>query len=162
VEEQMTRRATVATATAIVMGAVGVVPALASGTSTPKPIKGSWSFTDLTPDPTVTVLAQTKGADPYCHGTLPAGPADVNNHTIKVSGPGALSVVGTNTLDWAMELRNARGTVLAGSDGSSPNTQEGLAVPISRAGTYTVVYCNLGGGPTASAKYTFRYRRAPN
>jgi hypothetical protein len=155
----MNRRAAVATVSILAMGAAGLTPALAAtGRAKPKPLKGSWSFTDFTADPTVTVLAQAKGADPYCHGTLPAGPSDVNSHSLTVKGRGTLTVIGSNTGDWAMEVRDAKGHVLAGSDGGGPNDQEGALLPLGKAGKYSVVYCNLTGAPTATAKYTFKYR----
>jgi hypothetical protein len=152
----MKRRAVIAAAGIVAIGVAGVSPALAK--SKPKPIKGTWSFTDFTPDPTVTVLGTAKGADPYCHGTLPEGPADSTTQQLKIAGKGLLTVTGTNTGDWAMEVDDAKGNLLAGSDGSSPQDQEGLALPLTKAGTYTVHFCNLTGAPTATAKYSFVYR----
>src|SRR4051794_21891927 len=99
----MNKRGTVAVFALLAVGAAGVTPALAaSGRAKPKPIKGSWSFTDTTADPSATVEAQQSGTDPYCHGGhVPAAPVDKNSYTIKVKGPGTLSVLGDNTLDWA-------------------------------------------------------------
>jgi hypothetical protein len=157
-EPAMNRRVAVAIVSMLAVGAAGLTPALAAtGKAKPKPLKGSWSFTDFTPDPTITVVAQAKMVDPYCHGTLPAGPSDVNAHSLKVKGRGTLTVNGSNTGDWAMEVRDAKGRVLAGSDGSSPTTQEGALLTLAKAGTYTVVFCNLTGAPTAKATYTYKY-----
>jgi hypothetical protein len=155
----MDRRAAVATITAAVVGAAGAAPALASpGKAKPKPLKGKWSFTDVTADPSVTALGLAGKRQGYCVGELPAASTDVNSHPIKVAGKGTLEVAGSTTGDWAMEVRDAKGRLLAGSDGGKPQDQEGTVVPLAKAGTYTVIYCNLTGAPTATATYTYRYR----
>ena len=155
----MSLRGVVAAVTVAVTAIAGLTPALAATKHRkPKPLKGSWSFTDTTPDPTVSVTGAASGRDPYCRGALPASPVDVNAHTLRVAGRGKLVVAGSNTLDWAMEVRTAAGKTLAGSDGGSPDDQEGLDVDLPRAGRYTVVYCNLTGAPRASATYRFVYR----
>jgi len=155
----MNRRGTVAVLALAASGVAAVTPALAApAKAKPKPLHGNWSFTDTTPDPSATVTAQTAG-DPYCHGGhVPPAPVDKNSYTLKVSGPGTLSVVGDNTLDWAMEVNDAKGNRLAASDGSSPASKEGVIAALKKAGSYTVVYCNLGGAPTATAAYSFKYR----
>lgn len=157
----MNRRAIIAVTGVAALGIAGVTPALAAATKhkkLPAPLHGTWSYTDFTADPTATVIGTASGKDPYCHGTLPSGPTDVNAHSLKVAGRGTLTVAGHNTLDWAMEVRDAKGDVLGASDGSSPNDQEGVILPVSKAGTYTVVFCNLTGAPTATADYTYKYR----
>jgi hypothetical protein len=155
----MNRRATVATAAVLVVGAAGITPALAaSGKAKPKPLKGSWSYTDFTPDPTITVMNSAKSLTPHCNGDVPAGPMDVTKHVIKVAGRGTLTVEGTNTGDWAMEVRDAKGHQLTASDGGLPQDQEGVLLPLTKAGSYSVIFCNLTGAPTASAKYTYVYR----
>jgi hypothetical protein len=75
-----------------------------------------------------------------------------------VKGRGTLTVVGKNKGDWAMEVRDKAGNVLAGSDGGSPVDAEGTVVSLAKAGTYSVVYCNLEGEPTTTATYRFVYR----
>ena len=156
----MKRRGTVAALAVLAVAAVGLSPAFATPAKhKPKPLKGTWSFVDTTPDPSATVDAQTKGSDPYCHDAhVPAAPVDKNSYTIKVSGPGTLTVLGDNTLDWAMELNDAKGTTLGASDGGLPQDAEGIVASIKKAGSYTVVFCNLGGGPTANATYSYKYR----
>jgi hypothetical protein len=67
-------------------------------------------------------------------------------------------VLGDNTLDWAMELNDSKGHTLAASDGGLPQDKEGIVAPVKKAGTYTVVFCNLGGAPTATATYSYKYR----
>jgi hypothetical protein len=154
----MHRRVTVAVA-ALATAALTASPALAMSTAKkkpkPKPIKGSWSFTDTTPDPTVSATSLDDPSE-HCHGKLPAGPADVNTGTIKVSGRGVLTVTGSVIGDWAMEVRDSKGRVLAGDDENPPKS-ESTSVDLTK-GTWTVVFCNLSGAPTASATYLFVYR----
>jgi hypothetical protein len=158
----MNRRAMVATVTALAAGAAGFVPASAGSTSVVgKTVKGTWSYTDVTVDPSPSAMGAAPKLPPrdgYCVGAAPSAPSDVNVHTIKVKGAGYLRVSGTTTGDWAMEIRDSRNHVLAGSDGDVPQAQEGTATLLRKAGTYKVVYCNLGGAPDATAKYSFRYR----
>ena len=152
----MNRRGTIALLALCAAGAAGVTPAVAGVTKAkPKDLHGTFSYTDTTPDPTV--VANTN-ASMHCHGKLPSSPADVNSHTIKVAGPGTLTVVGHNALDWAMEVRDAHGAVLTGSDGSSPNAAEGTVLALRRPGTYAIVYCSAEGEPSISADFTYKYR----
>ena len=153
----MNRRGTVAALAIAAVGAAGALPAFAAP-ATAKSLKGTWSYTDFTPDPTVSVLNSAKSLGPHCDGDLPAGPTDVNVHTIKVKGKGTLSVNGDNTLDWAMDVRDAKNVQIAASDGGLPQDKEGVVVTISKPGTYSVYFCNLGGAPTATASYTFKAR----
>ena len=151
----MNRRTTVAVA-ALAAAALTATPALAKAKPKPKPkpIKGSWSFTDTTPDPSVDAASDNST---HCQGKLPSAPTDVNAHSLKVTGRGLLTVAGANKGDWAMEIRDSRGNSIAGSDGSLPTDQEGTSVDLTK-GTWTVVFCNVTGAPTASATYTFVYR----
>jgi len=155
----MNRRGTVATLALAAVGVAGVVPAVAAPAKPkPKPLKGTWSYTDTTPDPTVSVLNTAQSLGPHCDGDLPAAPVDVNVHKIKVAGKGTLTVNGDNTLDWAMDVRDPKNIQVASSDGSLPQDKEGVVVTITKPGTYSVYFCNLGGAPSASASYTFKYR----
>jgi len=149
----MNRRIVIAAAGIGVIAVGSFAPAVAK--TKPKPIKGTWSYTDATPDPTVTANSD---ASSHCHGNLPSLPTDVNSHTLKIKGPGTLTVVGHNQLDWAMEVRDKAGNVLAGSDSTSPTGAEGTVVGLTRAGTYSVVYCSAEGEPTITASYKFVYR----
>jgi len=148
----MNRRATVAV-TALAAAALTASPALAKAKPKPKPLKGSWSFTDATPDPSVDAASDNAS---HCHGKAPSAPTDVNAHSLKVTGRGLLTVTGSTTGDWAMEVRDSHGNSVAGSDGTLPTAQEGTSVDLTK-GTWTVVYCNVSGAPTASAAYTFVY-----
>ena len=156
----MNRRGTVAALAIAAVGVAGAAPALAA--PKPKPLKGTWSFTDTTPDPTPSAMGVAPGTparDGYCVGTEPSAPTDVNTQTIKVKGKGALTVLGDNNGDWAMEVRDAKNHFIAGSDGGLPQDKEGIAgLAITKPGAYKVVFCNLGGAPTASATYSFKYR----
>ena len=148
----MNRRATIATASIVGLAAAGAVPALASPVQA-KPLKGTWSYTDTTPDPSGN--AQSSDAA-HCQGKLPSGPADVNSNTIKVTKPGTLTVTGHVVGDWAIEIDNAKGTPIYGDD-VNPPASEGAALRLKK-GTYAVVFCNLEGAPTATADYTFKPR----
>ncbi|HET6818527.1 MAG TPA: hypothetical protein VFH66_14965 [Mycobacteriales bacterium] len=150
----MNRRATLALATIAAVGVAGTAPALAAKPK-PKPLSGTFSYTDVTPDPTVTANSD---AASHCHGNLPAAPTDVNSQTLKVKGKGILTVVGHNALDWAMEVRDSKGLVLAGSDGGTPTDPEGTVVMLPKAGSYSVVYCNLEGEPSITASYKYVYK----
>jgi hypothetical protein len=156
----MNRRATLATGIAVATAAAGLTPALATASKArPKPLKGSWSFTDTTPDPAVTVLDAAGKRSGYCVGEVPSSPADVNTAVLKTAGPGTLTVRGTTTGDWAMELRDKKNNLLGGSDGATPQDQEGVTgVALRKAGSYKIVFCNLGGSPAATATYSFIYR----
>jgi hypothetical protein len=154
----MNRRSAAAMIALASLAVAGAAPALA-GPAKAKSLKGTWSYTDTTPDATIDVAANVPGMrQGYCVGKLPAAPSDVNTHTLKVGGRGTLDVEGNTTGDWAMEVRTAKGVLLGGSDGSTPSAQEGAVVPITRAGTYKVIYCNITGAPTATASYTFKAR----
>ena len=150
----MNRRAALAVVTLAAVGAAGGVPALAAKAK-PKPLRGTFSYTDVTPDPTV--VANSDAAS-HCHGNVPAAPVDVNSHALKVKGKGILTVVGHNMGDWAMEVRDSKGLVLAGSDGSTPQYAEGTVVLLPKAGSYSVVFCNLEGEPTTTATYKYVYK----
>ena len=90
----MNRRATMAVVTLAAVGAAGTVPALAAKPK-PKPISGTFSYTDVTPDPTVTANSD---ASTHCHGNLPASPSDVNSHALTVKGKGIPAA--ENNPDW--------------------------------------------------------------
>jgi hypothetical protein len=151
----MNRRRVVATVSALALGGAGLTPALAaSGKAKPKPLSGTWSYTDTTPDPTV--VANSDGSS-HCHGKVPASPADVNSHTLKVNGRGTLSVTGQNKLDWAMEVRDKAGNVITGNDGTSPTSAEGTVIGL-KPGTYSVVYCSAEGEPTITVTYKFVFK----
>lgn len=152
----MNRRSRLAVTAAIAVVAAGATQSFAAGTSKPKPIKGTWSFTDVTPDPTVDASGDTSQ---HCHGKLPSAPTDVNVHVLKVKGRGTLTVIGKAVGDWAMELRDSHGQVLTGDDQNPPAQESvGWDVLSKRGATLQLVFCNLSGSPSASATYKFVYR----
>jgi hypothetical protein len=150
----MNRRGTVVALAVTAIATAGVVPAFATGSAKPKPIKGSWSFTDVTPDPTPD--ADQSGTSEHCHGKLPSAPVDVNAHPFKAARAGTLTVISSVVGDWAMEVRDAKGNVVAGDD-ANPPASESVALVLKK-GAYSVVMCNLSGAPTASATYSFQPR----
>ena len=155
----MNRRGTVVTLAMTAVVAVGVAPAFATADKAKaKPLKGTFSYIDVTPDASITVFGTAGKRSGFCVGDLPASPADVNVHALKVTGPGTLTVLGHNVLDWAMEIRDSKNNLLAGSDGGLPQDSEGAVAPLTKAGTYKVIYCNLTGAPTTTADYTFKPR----
>lgn len=140
----MRRFATIAVSVVI---ALAVVPSVASAGKS----KGTWTYIDTTPDPTVV----TNPASQHCTGTVPAAPADVNEQTFKARKNGTLVLKSQNALDWAVEVRTKKGTTIAGTDGEDPRDAENLTVRLRR-GTYKVVYCNFAGEPTIDVKWQFR------
>jgi len=140
-------------AAVLAMGAAGAAPAIAAPTA-PKPMKGTWSFTDTTPDPSGN--AETGSNASHCSGKLPSGPADVNGHTFKVKRAGTLTVESHVVGDWAIQLLDAKGNVITGDD-VNPPASESLLMSLKK-GSYTLILCNLEGAPTASADYSFKYR----
>lgn len=151
----MNARLVLATGAAAVTAVAGLAPAFASSTAGKK-AGGTLSFTDATPDPSPTALSLAGKRTGFCVGDLPAAPSDVNSLPVKVPGKGTLTVQGTTVGDWAMEIRDSKGTLLGGSDGGTPQDQEGASVVVKKPGTYQVVFCNLTGAPTATATWSFK------
>ena len=135
----------------IALGAVLAVAAIPSLASAGKN-KGTWTFIDTTPDPTVV----TNPASQHCTGIVPAAPTDVNNQTFKATKKrGTLKLTAHNALDWAVEVRDKRGNTIAGTDGEDPTQAESLTVGLRR-GTYTVVYCSFAGEPVIEVDYSYK------
>ena len=151
----MNRRGTTAALGMVAIAAAAATPALASpAKSKPKPLKGTWSFTDTTPDPSGNANSSEAM---HCNGRLPASPADVNAHTFKVNGTGIFTAASHVVGDWSIQLRDAKGNVLTGDD-VNPPASEGIAGMTLKKGTYSLVLCNLEGAPTATADYSLKYR----
>jgi hypothetical protein len=134
-----------------ILGLVLAVPATAGRTKTKK---GTWTYTDFTPDPTTL----QNPASQHCTGNIPAGPADENVHILKAPAKGSLRLVSHNQADWAMEIRTAKGTTIAGTDGADVDTPENMNI-ILRKGKYQIVYCSFAGEPQIEVDYTFKYRK---
>ncbi|HVF54254.1 MAG TPA: hypothetical protein VNC78_11725 [Actinomycetota bacterium] len=123
----------------IVIALAAVIP----GPARAKPAtEGTWTFTDLSPDPTST----PEPAERHCHGQLPSAPGDVNSYEVVLKKTSRLVLTSHNLLDWAMELHDADGEVVFGTDGGDVNSAENLDMLLEK-GKYTVVYCNLEGEP---------------
>lgn len=142
------RHALAATAALLALGTASFAPANAA--TKPKPFSGTKSYTDTTPDPTGSA---TTGSD--CSSALPGDPLKEAGFTVTVPAPGKLKVGLTNTLDWALEIRDPKGTVVGSSDGSNPNDVEGTSIKAKKAGKYTIIPCNLGGEPTITVNYSY-------
>jgi hypothetical protein len=113
---------------------------------------GSWTFTDVTPDPTVV----TNDATQHCESAqVPSSPADVNSQTFKAKTAGVLTLTSHNAADWAMEVKDSKGNIVTGTDGSDPNTPENMIVSLSK-GSYEVIYCSFAGEPQITVDYSFK------
>jgi hypothetical protein len=139
------RHAIAATAVAAALGMVAVTPAAAAKA---KPFKGSQSYTDATPDPTGSA---TDGSD--CSSLLPT-PQEAGI-TVNIPAPGKLKVDITNVGDWALEIRDPKGTVIGSADGGTPQDIEIATVKAKKAGKYTIVPCNLGGVPELTVNWAY-------
>lgn len=144
---------------ALVLASLALValsaPALGRGA---KPIRGTWTYTDITMDPTADADIAHHCTNPATHlsgETTPAAPTDVNVHTLKVKKAGTLSLVGHGTGDWAVEVLNKKGVSLAGNDVNPPEF-ETLTTRLPKRGTYQVMWCNLTGEPQITVDYKFR------
>lgn len=130
------------------MLAIAAIPSLATAGGS----KGTWTFTDTTPDPTV---VQYDGAMHCSTAVVPAAPVDVNVQTFKAKKKGTLSLTSHNALDWAMEVQDSKGNIITGTDGALPTDAENMTVSL-RKGTYKVVYCNFAGEPQITVDYSFK------
>ena len=130
--------------------ALAVAPLTATGAPAPK--SGTWTFTDVTPDPSS--AADSGGR---CVGRpVPASPVDHNMETIKLTKKRqTFSVMGNNAADWAMELHDSKGNVLATVDDADTFAREGVAMVLKK-GTYKVYYCNFAGEPQITADWSVK------
>jgi hypothetical protein len=133
-------------------------PALGRAIPAPKPMTGTWTYTDITPDPTFDSDIAHHCTNPATHAsgqTTPAAPTDVNVQVLKVKKRGTLSLTGHGTGDWAVEILNSKGVSIAGNDVNPPDF-ESLAAILPKKGTYKVMWCNLTGEPQITVDYTFK------
>jgi hypothetical protein len=130
--------------------ALAVAPSMATGAPAPK--SGTWTYTDVTPDP-----SSINDSAGRCVGRpVPSSPADVNVQTIKLTKKrSTLSVMSNNAADWAMELHDKKGNVLATSDQAAPEAPEGVTISLKK-GTYSVYYCNFAGEPQITVDWSVR------
>lgn len=110
------------------------------------------AFTDATPDPSGNAAS---GNDHHCHGRLPAE----KPIAVKIPGPGNVDVSTAGFVgDWALEVRDASGDVLAGDDANPPAT-ESTSVRLKKAATIFIQPCNLEGSPQAQVTYKYTYKK---
>ena len=140
------RTRTALTAALVVVAAAGSLsPALAGPTG--GVIKGSWTAS-ATPDPTGDSPAGSMKCDPLT-------PTGRTTTTLKIPGPGVLTVALNNSLDWSGDLRDPSGDVLSDSDGGSPTDAEALFAKFKKKTTVTIGACNLEGEPSINVTYVF-------
>ena len=133
-------------------------PALARVTNERKPVSGTWTYLDSTPDPTLDADITHHCTNPATHASgqqTPPAPTDVNVQTLKVKKRGTLSLTGHGTGDWAVEVLNSKGVSIAGNDVNPPEF-ESLITRLPKAGEYQVMWCNLSGEPQITVDYEFR------
>jgi hypothetical protein len=138
---------------AVVLTAVGATlaaPAMAAPAK-PKPIKKSFTYQDLTADPTAT---DAQGGRTGCDEKV--APLASQGFAISLPAKGSLKVKLTTTGDWALDIRDAKGKILGASDGAMPTDQESATVKIKAAGKYFIVPCNIGGAPDSSGTWEYK------
>ncbi len=130
--------------------ALAVAPSTATGAPAPK--SGTWTFTDVTPDPS----SLTDSAGRCVGRPVPASPVDHNMETIKLKKKRqTFSVMSNNAADWAMELHDSKGNVLATADAADSTAREGVTILLKK-GTYKVYYCNFAGEPQITADWSVK------
>jgi hypothetical protein len=131
--------------------------AVALGTSAnagpPKGFTKTVTFTDGTPDPTGNAAS---GNENHCSGELPQE-APIS---VKVPGPGTVEVsIKGFQGDWALQVKDAAGEVMAGDDVNPPDAFEATSVRLKKAATINILPCNMAGTPQAEVTYTYSYKK---
>lgn len=144
------RHIVAAVAAVALASSVGVADAAPKKKPKPKPISGSKKITDATADPT----ASAPGSGAGCDTLIPQLPREAPV-SIKIPGPGKLQVSIDNKLDWAIEILDSKGRVIASADGDMPDVMESTTAKTKTAGTYKMLACNLGGEPEVTMKWTW-------
>jgi hypothetical protein len=133
----------------LVVAVVAVTAAPGLAAPKPKPITQSVPFTDTTPD----YSGWAVGPDSHCAGLLPREEA----YEFKAPAAGSLKVsISGFTGEWALDLRDAKGNVLAETDVLAPE-QETLTIKLRRPGVVNIGPCNLAGTPEALISLVFTY-----
>jgi hypothetical protein len=127
--------------------------------ATKKPVSKEYDLT-LTPMPD----ARTTSA---CSSDLLTAGQNMDEHSLKVSGPGKLTVTVTGfSGDWDIAIMSSSGVGLTEGDGTvTPTSFSTPAGPIDEVAKYkakmamslVIRVCNFLGTPTAHVKYTFVY-----
>lgn len=132
----------------VILAAGLALAALPSSASSRIQTSGTFTYTDVTPNPAV--FGQCSGPE------VPSAPTDVNGYEVKVTKPRAtLTTTSHNMLDWAAEIRDSKGNVIASADGGLPTDVENITISLKR-GTYTVYYCNWSGEPQITVDWAIK------
>jgi hypothetical protein len=142
-----------------VIAAVGVSLGAPAFAGAKKPITKTVSYTDATADPTGNVSVDKKGLeDESLHCSAGKLPSNEKGITFAAPAPGSLKVAISGFQgDWSLQIRDAKGKVLAGDDVNPPDF-EMVTAKIKTKGNYVIFPCNMGGTPLASVKYTFTFK----
>jgi hypothetical protein len=133
----------------LVVATVAATAAPGLAAPKPKPITQEVPFTDATPD----YSGWAVGPDSHCAGLLPREAP----HEFQVPAAGSLKVsISGFTGEWALDLRDAKGNVLAETDVLAPE-QETLTIKLRRPGVVNIAPCNLAGTPEALISLVFTY-----
>ena len=136
----------------VATAAVGTALPSAAAPARPKNFTQQVTFTDTTPDPSGNAES---GNENHCSGKLPQE-APIS---VKIPGPGDVDVtLSSVTGDWALQVKNAAGEVLAGDDVNPPEA-EATSVRLKKAGVIKVLPCNMAGAPTAKVTIKYSYRK---
>lgn len=133
----------------LVVAAVAATAAPGLAAPKPKPITQEVPFTDATPD----YSGWAVGPDSHCAGLLPREAP----YEFKAPAAGSLKVsISGFDGEWALDLRDAKGNVLAETDVLAPE-QETLTIKLRRPMVVNIAPCNLAGTPEALISLVFSY-----
>lgn len=133
----------------VLITAVAATAAPSVAAPKPKPIKQEVPFTDATPDYSGWAI----GPDSHCAGLLPRE----EPYVFKAPAAGTLKVsISGFTGEWALDLRNEKGDVLAETDTLHPEL-ETLSIKVRKPTVVHVAPCNLAGTPEALISLVFTY-----
>ncbi len=133
----------------LVLGAALALTALPSSAAPRLQNSGTFTYTDFTPNPTV--FGQCSGPE------VPSAPVDVNEYEVKVTKKRmTLTTMSHNQLDWAAEIRDSKGNVIATSDQPIGGSQAENFTLSLKKGTYTVYYCNWSGEPQITVDWALK------
>jgi hypothetical protein len=140
----------------LVTGLLAAVVGVSLGTSVhagpPKGFTKTVDFTDATPDPSGNAGATNQD---HCSGKLPQE-APIS---VKIPGPGNVDIsLGGFQGDWALQVKDAKGEILAGDDVNPPG-YEGTSLRLKKAATIQILPCNLEGTPQGTVTYTYAYKK---
>lgn len=138
----MRARLAVALLPVALVSAGSLSPAQAGGTVTK-----SWTANAFPPEP-------SHGG--HCAPLIPQARA---TFAYTVPGPGTLTMVLKNKLDWSADIRDAKDNVLSEADGTTPQTPEGIEIKFKAKTKILMGACNLGGEPSVIVTYTFRPKK---